>query len=271
MNTYLLGGQPVLGTPLRWCASGSFGTSSDGTCALCAVNHYSDTLLVGVGTCKLCDEDTTTSPQGSTSVTDCACRERYYRLNRSATVCDLCPPNADCAGQDAVPQAHPGFFPHPDHPFTVFVACPNADACTGGSNCSLGYEALRCTRCSSGYYREVNNRCEKCSGATGWWLLTLCTALVAAVALAVVVMITDAEKKKALVLPAVAALSYVLTRGVRPSTARTISTAAKLKQKDAEREAEEGSEKKGVPFLSLRSYVQFLQVVSALEKVRSFI
>lgn len=65
------------------------------------------------------------------------------------------------------PVSRPGYFHTSNgNELDVFVACPNANACLGGSRCAQGYEGLQCTQCAEGYYRLDGNRCVECPPAS---------------------------------------------------------------------------------------------------------
>lgn len=61
VNPQVDGGQGVQETPVRWCPRGSFGTGASTQCGLCNIGQYNNVRLVGVGVCKDCDLETTTS------------------------------------------------------------------------------------------------------------------------------------------------------------------------------------------------------------------
>ena len=78
-------------------------------------------------------------------------------FNKTKSLCDNCPGNADCSSnglQSPVPVN--GFFQHA----STFVKCPNSEACVN-SGCSLGYTGVLCNHCSLSYYK-MNNHCINC-------------------------------------------------------------------------------------------------------------
>lgn len=130
VNAQLAGGQPAQNTPLRWCAQGSFGSTSSGECTLCPTGHFSELLLVGKGTCLACDAETTTSAAGARALSECVCLVGFYRVREDAAACTACPATATCLGGTQLPSARPGFYPTSEP--SIFVACPRAASCLGG-------------------------------------------------------------------------------------------------------------------------------------------
>lgn len=147
------------------CSPGS--TGSNGTaCDLCEAGKFKTS--VGDSACTLCTtafSDSSSSPQGSTGVSDCqcvvgytdyaggncvACEQNQYKDVVGNAQCSNCPdfsssPTASDSIEDCSCNAN-------------YVGDPGFSEC--GRNCPAGFEPgtqnLRCVGCQPGYYKDVS-------------------------------------------------------------------------------------------------------------------
>lgn len=142
------------------CSPGSYlplGAPLTGPCVSCEADFF-----VAGTTCSPCPSGTT-SPYASPSLANCTCQAGLYEPSGAAgTPCQACPLGAVCPGGTALPEAAFGFFPSTTDA-NVFLACPNAKACVGGTpfRCAKGYADRLCSGCAPGYY-HVELDCLRC-------------------------------------------------------------------------------------------------------------
>ena len=106
----------------------------------------------------------------------CYCVRGFWTPSGTPDVaCEPCPVGGFCPGGLSRPRAAPGFYPAGGES-TIFLACPNPDACVGSGKCQAGYEGRMCARCQQGYYalRGACLACESTVNVSVFALLAAC-------------------------------------------------------------------------------------------------
>ncbi|KNC56487.1 fibronectin type III domain-containing protein [Thecamonas trahens ATCC 50062] len=168
------------------CGLGRGGVTEDGvtTCAPCLVG--SESLEVSLAPCTVQSSCPTNTLRLAANTTNepCVCAPGFYTPSgRFNEPCIACPPGGRCTGGTARPVAGPGFFPDESDP-TLFLACPNPDACAGEGQCQAGYGGRLCAQCLPNYYR-LRGKCFACKAGVNTFVtvLLVLAALVVAAAL----------------------------------------------------------------------------------------
>ena len=126
---------------------------------------------------NICPRNTARVQSTNTSTDPCVCERGFWIASgRVNEACSPCPVGGECSGGLATPVAAPGYFAE-EVGSTLFLACPNAEACRGGesSSCAEGYENRLCGECQAGYYKVGVVECRKCPSTSSlasfvpWW------------------------------------------------------------------------------------------------------
>jgi hypothetical protein len=162
------------------CPPGKFNFQPGKTeCTNCPLGSYS----VGQKSfCDLCGTGSSTSGNGSTSISDCYCPQLFYGRAFNGDPCRPCTisDGVTCMVNSSLPFVSRGFARSTTDPSMV-VVCQPIQACseTGFSNvtiCSLGYSGSSCESCMAGFYR-LGLSCKECPSTVwttmGWMLLLL--------------------------------------------------------------------------------------------------
>lgn len=98
------------------------------------------------------------------------CDEGYFNFQAPTEVkdCIKCAENARCYGGNKVVTS-PGYW-RESITSSVFLQCPNPEACIGGDtisyqgSCARGYTGKACADCDEGYVLDGIFQCTRCSG-----------------------------------------------------------------------------------------------------------
>ena len=164
------------------CGVGRGGVVDEGLTSCTPCTAGTESLVVSLDSCvglSVCPENSLRRVSNSTAV-PCVCERGFWVPSGEVNQpCVPCPRGGICEGGVGPPVAGPGFFPA-EGGSTLFLACPNADACLGQGNCKPGYRGRLCAECAPKYY-ALRGQCYKCDTALNS-LVTLCLVLGALIA-----------------------------------------------------------------------------------------
>ncbi|KNC50974.1 fibronectin type III domain-containing protein [Thecamonas trahens ATCC 50062] len=175
------------------CGLGRGGVTEDDvtTCAPCL--DGTESLEVSLAPCTAQSSCPTNTLRLAANTTNepCVCVPGFYTPSGQFNEpCIACPSGGLCTGGTARPVAGPGFFPDESDP-TLFLACPNPDACAGQGRCQAGYGDRLCAQCLPDYYR-LRGKCYACKAGVNT-IVTVLLVLAALVVAAALVSFSLAE------------------------------------------------------------------------------
>jgi hypothetical protein len=146
------------------CTPGRFSKASKSSeCAFCDPGTFTSSHTATV--CTSCPESST-SPLGSSSISDCSCNEGYYsRVNESGFGCVKCPGATGLKCKDKWANVTQGYYWKPGKSDTF--QCIPSDACqesngVNGTICAEFYTGDNCGECVAAIAYRSSSACLRC-------------------------------------------------------------------------------------------------------------
>ena len=140
------------------------GVVSDGltSCAPCGPGTSSSVVALAPCVALAACPVNTFRPADNSTAASCRCVPGTWSPTGDLDVpCVACPSGGVCTGGLAPPTAAPGYFPETAGS-TLFLECPNPEACQGNGRCKQGYQGQLCGQCQDGFY-SLRGSCYRCN------------------------------------------------------------------------------------------------------------
>ena len=148
------------------CSVGRGGVVEAGLVSCVACSPGTESLELSLDPCvglSVCPPNTLRLISNESSgAVPCVCDRGFWvPSGQENQECIPCPVGGVCPGGVVRPVAGPGFFPE-EGGSTLFLACPNVEACQGNGACAPGYQGRLCAQCADGYY-ALRGKCYACN------------------------------------------------------------------------------------------------------------